>query len=384
MAQLSLMRFFEKALLLAATVGILVGMAWIVSGPNSPEVSSNSADHAVTARLFTIRSLQSDKTRTLTGIVQARYETELAFRVGGKISARLVEVGSRVTAGQPLFELELQDYELQLEAAEAELASTEATFKQAVSDEARMRTLRASRSVSEDEYDQALARREVAVARRTAATRALEMARNRLKYTTLQAPADGVVTSIMAENGQVVAEGRSVAKLTQGNELEAKVGVPEKLIAGLPGSMAYITYWSQPGECTQARLRELSPTADPVTRTYEARFTLIDPPKLQLGMSATLHLKFPSDGAAITVPSSALAGRDESIVNVEGVKTHSPIVWKVVDEAGHIVAVPVEVVSYGQEVAFIRGALVEGDRIVSAGVHKLDESVTIRKWEELK
>ena len=380
-------RFFSRLILLTVAVGLLGGMAWIVRGRVAPDskVHSSESARAVTARLYTIRSSSHETTRSLIGVVQARYETELAFRVGGKISARLMEVGSRVSAGEPLFTLELQDYELEVESAAAELASTEATHKQSVADETRMRTLKANRSVSDDEYDQALAGREVADARRTAAARSLELARNRLKYTTLEAPADGVVTAIMAESGQVVAEGRSVAKLTQGNELEVKVGVPERLVVGLAESASHITYWSMPGESSQTKLRELSPTSDPITRTYEAHFTILGaPPELQLGMSATLHLTTTIGGDAIAVPPNALAGRSEALVNVGGVMSNSPIVWKVLDDAGHISAVPVEVVHYGQDEVIVRGGLVEGDRIVSAGVHKLDAGVTIRKWEELK
>ena len=201
----------------------------------------------------------------------------------------------------------------------------------------------------------------------------------------MNAPADGVVTSIMVESGQVVAEGRGVVKLTQGEELEVKVGVPERLVAGLAESASYITYWSMPGESSQAKLREVSPTADPLARTYEAYFTILGPPQeLQLGMSATLHLSSANGGDEIAVPPSALAGRSETLVNVGGAMSNSPIVWKVLDEAGHICAVPVEVVSYGQDVVIVRGDLVEGDRIVSAGVQKLDSGVTIRNWEELK
>ncbi len=382
-----LKRFSIRLVLLIAAVGLLGGMAWIVRGRADGDLKGSSIEdaHAVTARLYTIQRSSNETTRTLTGVAQARYETELAFRVGGKIAARLVDVGSRVSAGDPLFKLELQDYELQLDSAAAELASAEATYKQSVADEARMRSLKATRSISDDEYDRALAGSEIAAARRTAAARSLELARNRLKYTTLAAPADGVVTSILAESGQVVAEGRSVAKLTQGRELEVKVGVPERLISGLAESASRITYWSMPGQSSQTKLRELSPTADPVSRTYEARFTILDaPPELQLGMSATLHLNSASSSDAISVPSSALAGRSETLVSVGGSTSSSPIVWKVLDDAGHISAVPVEVLRYGQEEVIVRGELMAGDRIVSAGVHKLDSGVTIRKWEELK
>ncbi len=382
-----LIKFFSRFILLLVAVGLLGGMAWVVRGRTHSESPGESAGvaPAVTARLFTVQSNRNEATRSLIGTVQARYETELAFRVGGKIAKRLVDVGSRVSAGDVLFELDLTDYELQLESAAADLASAEATYKQAAADEARMRTLRASRSVSEDEYDRALAQRDVAAARRTAANRALELARNRLQYTSLEAPTAGVITQIMAEGGQVVADGRGVAKLAQGNEWEVVVGVPERLVSGLADAAEKVTFWSLPGVESRTKLRELSPTADPIARTYEARFTVVDAPvALQLGMSATLHLNCGTDGESIAIPAGALAGRTERLVSMHGAKSDAPVVWKVLDDAGHIAAVPVEIVRYGQEQVIVRGDLADGDRIVSAGVHKLDSGVTVRNWEELK
>ena len=376
-----------RIVLLTVAVGLLGGMAWVVRGRSKSDSPGDAAEigHSVPARLFTIRTNKRDAVRTLIGTVQARYETELGFRVGGKIAKRLVDVGSRVNAGDELFALDLADYELQLDSASADLASAEATYKQAAADETRMRNLRSSRSVSEDEYDRALAARDVAAARRTAAGRALDLARNRLQYTKLQAPTEGIVTAIMAESGQVVAEGRGVAKLAQGNELEVVVGVPERLIAGLSDAAISVTYWSLPGVSSRTKLRELSPTADPVARTYEARFSIIDvPAELQLGMSATVHLNNETSAGGLAIPSSALAGRQEKFVGTNGAAADSPVVWKVLDEAGHISAVPVEIISYGQEQVVVRGDLSDGDRIVSAGVHKLDSGVTVRNWEELK
>ena len=379
--------FLTRFLLLAVAVSLLGGMAWVVrarSAPEGPEGGTELAN-SVPVRLYTIQSQRREATRTLAGTVQARYETELAFRVGGKIEARKVDVGSRVSAGDVLFKLEVDDFELQVESMAADVASAEATYKQAAADEVRMRTLRESRSVSEDEYDQALAARDVAAARRISSQRSLSLARNRLGYTTLQAPAAGIVTAIMAESGQVVAEGRSVAKIAQGNELEIVVGVPERLVAGLADSAIEITYWSLPGVASRTKLRELAPTADPIARTYEARFTILDaPPELQLGMSATLHLNTGTDRDGVTLPSGALAANREGSHGSANAPDDTPVVWKVLDDAGHVVAVPVEVIRYGQEEIIVRGDLANGDRIVSAGVHKIDSGVTVRKWEELK
>jgi RND family efflux transporter MFP subunit len=189
----------------------------------------------------------------------------------------------------------------------------------------------------------------------------------------------------MAERGQVVSEGRSVARLTQGETLEIVVGVPEKYVVGLRDSQAQISFWSFPGVVVQGRLRELSPTSDPATRTYQARYSILDAPKeLQLGMSATVHLSSQQDQQGIAIPATALGGRQERFVRVDGSSGQSAFVWRIVDEAGHIEAVPVEVISYGEDEVIVRGSLFAGNRIVSAGVHKLDQGVTVQQWEELK
>jgi membrane fusion protein, multidrug efflux system len=386
MVQLKGARLATRAAVLCIAIGLLSGMAWIVRGRAiKDDATATDVVESLPVRLHQIQKGRTEQLRSLTGLVESRYVSELAFRVGGKIESRLVNVGDRVTAGQPLFKLELVDYELQLESAEADLASALATLKQASSDEARLRSLRSTGSVSADEYDKSLAARDVATARRTSAERALELARNRLAYTTLAAPADGVVTALMAERGQVVAEGRSVARLTQGNELEIVVGVPEKYVVGLKDSAAQISFWSLPGVITQGQLRELSPTADPVTRTYEARFSIINAPQqLQLGMSATLHLASLIDQDAISIPASALVSRQQRFVQVDSGPVETPFVWKVVDDAGHIEAVPVDVISYGESEVIVCGELSSGDLIVSAGVQKLDSDMTVQRWEELK
>ncbi len=383
--RLTASRIFSRVLLFSVATGLLVGMAWLVRGrqPTSTEEPHSSKPMAV--RIHTIETSPTDSSRSFPGIVQARFESELAFRVGGKISKRYVDVGATVAAGDLLFELEADDYQLQVEAAQADLVSAIATARQAAADEQRMRALRTSNSISEDEYERASTQNDVAKARRDAAQRSLDLAKNRLSYTQLRAPTAGVVTAITAERGQVVNESRSVARLTQGNELEVLVGIPERFLKELPGSSATLSYWSLPGATSAAVLRELAPNADPLTRTYAAKFTIHNAPSnLQLGMSATLHLQNEKDASAIAIPAGALSNRRETLVGVTGHTTEMPIVWRVIDEQGHIESVPVEVLRYGQEDVLVRGNLSNGDRIVSAGVHKLDSGVTVRRWEELK
>jgi membrane fusion protein, multidrug efflux system len=321
-----------------------------------------------------VSSAPATAVHSLTGSVRARHETELSFRVGGKIQQRLIDVGANVAAGEPLFRLDPEDHQLEVKAAEADLAVAIAAYKQADADELRMRALKSSRTVSDAEYDNSLAQRDIASGRRTAAERSLELARNRLNYTELVSPAAGTITDILAESGQVVPAGKGVARLAHGGELEVAVAVPERWVERIKEFSVNVTYWSLPNLTSVAQLRELSPTADPTTRTYEARYTIADPqPQVKLGMTATLHLRDAAEGDGISLPAGALAGGKDS-----------PHVWKVIDDEGHVAPVLIRVLKYGTDQIVVSGDIERGDRIVSAGVQKIDVGVRVRKWEELR
>lgn len=354
-------------------VALLTGMAWVVRGREAPQAAATSQT-PVPVRITTITSLRPSHMRELTGIVEARHVTELGFRVGGKIEHRQINIGSSVRADEELFRLDANDYQLQLESAEAELAVAVAASRRAEADEQRQKSLLATRSISDDEYDNALSQRDIARGRLKVAQRALELARNRLSYSILRAPAAGVIMEIYAERGQMVAEGQRVAKLAHDGEREIVVNIPERWLDSVKNSSASVTYWSLSGVTTAARLRELSPSADPVTRTFVARFTIVDAPvDVQLGMTATLHLRDPSQVDGFTLPASALVG-----------EASTPSVWKVIDEQGQIAAVPVAVMKFARNEVIVSGSLAEGDQVVTAGAHKLDASRRVRKWEELR
>src|SRR5205807_6598518 len=162
---------------------------------------------------------------------------------------------------------------------------------QTAADDVRARALVRSISISVAEAEKARMARDTAVGRRDRAREALTLASNRLAYCELTADADGVITSLPAEAGQVVAEGQVVARLARDGEREAVVSLPENQAVAARSARATVTLWAAPGESYPAVLRELSPTADPVTRTYQARFTIQKPgPKVVLGMTATVHL----------------------------------------------------------------------------------------------
>lgn len=312
------------------------------------------------------------ESRAWTGVVRARREADLGFRAGGRIVERLADVGATVAAGQPLARLDPADLVLSLRAAEAELASAEAQARQAAADAGRSATLRAAGHVSAafDDGRQAAAR---STAERAAAARAqLALARNRLDYAVLRAPTDGVVTALLAEAGQVVAEGQPVLRLANPAERELVVQVPETAIAGLaPGAPAEAGFWSRPGAApVPVRLRELAPQAEGALRTYAARFALPAkaPGWMALGMTGTVRVAGANAAAApvATLPLSALHDRGAG-----------PMVWKV--EGTRIAAVPVEVVSLGEATATLRApALAPGDKVVSLGPQLLDPGMSVR------
>ncbi|NMJ42085.1 efflux RND transporter periplasmic adaptor subunit [Roseomonas sp. JC162] len=312
-----------------------------------------------------IRFVPAEQPRAFAGVVKARREADIAFRAGGRVQARLVDVGTIVTAGQELARLDPADIALSVRAAEADLAAAEAESRRAAADAARSRTLLAAGHVAAAYDDQRQASARTAEERVASARAALDLARNRLGYTVLRAPTDGVVTALVAEVGQVVAEGQAVMRMADPAERELMVQVPEGALPGLAGAQAEAVLWARPNEPILARLREVAPQADPMLRTYSARFSLPAAPDwAALGMTGTIRLRAESEPVAL-LPASALHDRGQG-----------PMVWKVQGE--RVVAVPVEVARLGETQVALRGPLAEGDRIVALGPQLLDPGANVR------
>src|SRR6185503_4681190 len=213
-------------------------------------------------------------TRDFVGVVRARYETDLGFRVGGKVIARVVNVGDRVHVGDVVARLDPQDLKLQVESAEAELAAATSNLAQAASDLERYATLRGRGYASVADFERKKAANDEAEGRLERARRSLDLARNQHGYADLRADAEGVITATLAEPGQVVAVGQAVARLAHQGEKEAVVALPETWLAEARRSGAVVRLWSDRDRAFGAKLRELSPQADEATRTYAARFTI--------------------------------------------------------------------------------------------------------------
>ena len=304
--------------------------------------------------------------RAFTGVVRARREADIAFRTGGRITARLVEVGQPVVAGQPLAGLDEADLALGVRAAAADLSAAEAHARQATADAARSKALLAAGHVAAAYDDQRVAAARGTAEKVATAHANLDLARRRLDYAQLLAPNAGVVTALLAEAGQVVAEeGQPVLRIANPEERELVVQVPEAAVAGLAEAAAEARFWARPAEVHVARLRELAPQAEAALRTYTARFSLPAAPDwVALGMTGTVRTVAPAATVA-TLPLSALHDRGQG-----------PMVWKV--QWDRVAAVPVEVVSLGEVTALLRGALAEGDQVVALGPQVLDPASRIR------
>lgn len=306
---------------------------------------------------------------SFTGSVQPRYQAPVGFRVAGKIAQRHVELGDCVQQGDLLFTLDPTDYDLNLRVAESELISAQSTLTQAAAEEKRLAQLRMTGAVSLSEYDLSLAARDVAQARLDSARKRLELAKNQREYCELRADFDGLITAIQGEAGQVVNIGQTVVQLMQGKELEAVISIPENRLALIRDLKPTISFWSNPDASVAAKLREVSPIADPISRTYDAKFTFLEGASdLSIGMTATVHLFAPNQ-SDIPVPASSIANNLDDTV-----------VWRVDEETGSVEAVPVEVVQIRNDTAMVRGPLQPNDLLVSAGVQRVDEKVRVRVW----
>lgn len=308
-------------------------------------------------------------TRVFTGVLNPRVESELGLRAGGRIAARLVDLGQRVRQGQALVRLDAADYVLAVEAAAEQLRAADVDAVQSASDAARFRRLAADGSIGAAELERQQARADAAAARVEQARRQLELARNKVGHATLVAPFDGVVTAVRAEVGQVVAEGQPVLALARPGELEVVADVPESMAADLSAHRA-AALPNQPGAAPlRLRLRELSPAATPQSRTFRARYAIVGAggrESLRQGMTAQLRLEREDSVATALLPISAL-------LSTEGVAT----VWLFDAGAQALRRQPVEVVTQSGEAVRVRG-LPDGAQVVSVGAHLLDEGMKVR------
>ncbi len=310
---------------------------------------------------------------TYSGTVHARVLADLAFRVGGKVVARPVNVGDHVTAGQVLARLDPADLRLNLETSAQALASARADERNARIDSDRYERLgQSSPAFLPSERDKRQMTEAMAAARLAQAERQLSLARDQLDYATLTADAAGLITALPVEIGQVVTAGQTVASLAHTAETEVVVDVPENRLPDIRAAQAItIRLWSAPDHPLDGKLREIGALADPASRTFAVRITVIDPPPglLALGMTAAVRFAHPAPPVAL-MPATALTDSGGH-----------PAVW-VLDPQRHRAALrPVQVAGYGGngEVA-IAGGLAVGDQVITAGASLMNPDLPVTAW----
>lgn len=299
--------------------------------------------------------------RSFSGVVVARVQSDLGFRVSGKVLERLVDTGQAVKRGQPLMRLDPIDLGLQAQAQTQAVAAAGARAKQTADEEARNRDLVAAGAISASAYDRIKSMADTAKAELNAAQAQANVARNATGYATLLADADGVVVETLAEPGQVVSAGQPVARLAKAGPREAIIHLPETVRPAI-GDLAQAKFYGSDTKVILARLRLLSDAADPLTRTFEARYVL-DDANAPLGSTVTLRL---SDGKAaqpaLAVPMAAIydSGKGPGVWVVGG--TPATVSWRAVQLLG-----------LSDDSATVSGGVKPGEQIVALGAHLLHE-----------
>lgn len=305
-----------------------------------------------------------------TGDIQARFESDLAFRLGGKLIARQVDTGDRVSRGQVLARLDPQDAQLAASAATAQVAAAEADASLARAELARTETLLAKNFISASAVDARRSAMQAAEARLRQSRAQAASAGNQATYTELLADSDGIVTAVAAETGQVVAAGQTILRLARPGEREVQVHVPENRVQQTaPGAAVIVRLWLAPDKARSGRVREVSPAADRATRTYAVRVSIDDGDDLPLGATASVALGGIASAHSI-LPLSAVTRQNGQAS-----------VW-LVDDAGKVAPQPVEISTFREDGAVLHGSLPAGSKVVVAGVHRLVAGETVRAIEE--
>ncbi|WWL67675.1 efflux RND transporter periplasmic adaptor subunit [Burkholderia pseudomallei] len=312
-------------------------------------------------------------TRSFTGTVAARVQSDLGFRVSGKVLERLVDAGQTVKRGQSLMRIDPVDLKLAAQARQEAVAAARARAQQTAEDEARYRDLRGTGAISASAYDQIKAAADAAKAQLSAAEAEANVANNASGYAELVADGDGVVMETLVEPGQVVSAGQTVVRLAHAGPREAAVQLPETLRPAI-GSPAQAALFGKEGVSVPATLRQLSDTADRLTRTFEARYVLQgELANAPLGTTVTIQIP---DGHAsvqggLQVPMGSLfdAGK-------------GPGVWVIHGEPAKVSWRPVVVQHLDDDSARVTGQLKQGDGVVALGAHLLHEGEPVRVASE--
>jgi len=349
--------------------GTLLSMAATIAGC---EKQTPPAPEPRPVRTITIEGGAEGETVSLTGQVRAKDEVSLAFRLDGRMIERPVNVGDVLQGGQVVARLDPQNQHNELRSAQAKLSSAQAALKQAQLTFQRQQELLQKGWTSRAQFDEAEHGLRTADAEVDAARAVVNIAQDRLSYTVLVADAPGAVTAVGAEPGEVVRAGQMIVRLARKGGRDAVFDVPERLVRTAPRDpVVEIALTDDPQVTATGRVREVAPQADALTRTFQVKVGITDPPEtMRLGSTVTGRIKLPAP-AGVELPASALTEADGH-----------PAVW-VVDPQSYAVSLrTVDVLRYDPTRIVISQGLETGEIVVTAGVQVLRPGQKVRLQEE--
>ena len=373
--------FAKKVVILVAVVAALLAvfafMAWRNEQEKKAQLAAQSEPQISYVKVVTVgKDDDNPMSLTYSGVVRARYESSVAFQVGGRIIERSVDKGDVVKKGEIMMRLDPVDLNLAVERAQSSVAAAEADVTLARTNLKRYRDLYEKDAVSKLDLDTHQNHYDVSVSALNSAKTALNEAKQRLSYATLRAETDGVISARSGEVGQVVAPGEEVLRMERSPEKEIEIDVPEQrvgLFRNPPkdvGGHLQVTFWAYPDLKLDATIREVAPQADSATRTYPVRLSVPNlPQEIQSGMTAN-------------VVASALASADVVVIPITAIiqTAETPRVW--VLDGDTIRGRDVEVGPFmGPDDIQILSGLKKGDQVVVNGIHLLSEGMKARKWD---
>lgn len=332
-----------------------------------PEPEATAAEPRP-VRTITVEKRESGTPVTLTGRIEAEDEAALGFRIAGRILENDLRRGDRVAPGQVLVRLESQNEMNVLRVAQAGLATAQAQRTQARNHYERQETLLGQGWTTRANYDQATKALKTAEAAVEAAEAELKAAHDLVSFTELKADAPGTVTDTGPAAGEVVQAGQAIVRLARKDGRDAVLDVPAHVLRAAPSDPEITVFLTEdPSVTAKGRVREVAPQADPVTRTFEVKVGLTDPPEgMRLGATVTARVEMES-GVLIEIPASALTKVNQQ-----------PAVW-IVDPATHTVSMRnVDVLRFEPARVAISQGLDTGEVVVTAGVQALHPGQEVR------
>ncbi len=334
----------------------------------SQEKAAPVAEVIRPVKVVEIGEAQTTRQLDYSGSVRARTDMNLGFRIAGKVTERLVDIGQHVNTGDVLARVDPSDYELSVKSAQASLDAAERQVETVDLAKKRAEQLYAKNFAPKSQLDQAVLTYDQAIATRDAARSTLAQAQNQVQYADLKASKDGIVTAISADVGQVVAAGTPVMTVAVDGEKEVLIAVPEMDIAGFrPGKEVKASFWSDEGLTLDGKVREVAGSADAQSRTFAVRVSLPNDPRVLLGMTANVQATVGSKAQMVSIPLTAMAEKDGK-----------QIVWTVDRASDTVHPRPIKVANFTADGVAVADGLKQGDVVVAAGTQFMTENLKVK------